>query len=497
MALTEVVLEAADPSCLLCRHATREGRGWAVVRVIDPGLGSGVFRGTVTFSGPADARTALLKEMKASGKYDELEVLSLTPYAMVLRVGHKLPDSRQANGIALAPLGALLDSFGPDLVLEPILVEGGRVRVRFILARALDTKRVILGLQEAQRTAGWEHFRVIRVSEFQARRYADVLRRILTPEQEDLLRTALTLGYYSTPKGCTLEDIARKVGLSVSPVHKKLKNIEQILVTSHVSPQAVVAEPPRRFRTNHTAAVADAGTVAELTLRVRWPGFELASFAARTPGARVVYQPLGEDPREKSTSALAVLVANAVDSREVLERLMKRPDVLDVEVVSRDSEHVTIRLRTVTPPETAWGAHANPLPRLLARLGHEAYAKPSVIEGEDVWLKLLFVQSPAPDELAARLTRLADEAGWADHEVVALRAVEPDLALSNMPYAEKMTPRQEDVLKIAHALGYYKTPRDCTLEDIARTLGTSANAIHKNLTAAEQKIVFEYLASGL
>lgn len=495
MVLTEVVLEASDPQCLLCRCAQPGTNVWAVLRVADPGLASGYFRGTITVAGPAETRMALLREMKDSGRYDELEVLSLNPYSMSLRVGHKLPESHAAFGIALAPLGAILDAFGPDLVLEPLLVEGGRVRIRFILARALETKRVILGLQEAQRAAAWKHFRVIRVGEFHARRYADVLRRILTPEQEDLLRIALTLGYYDTPKGCTLEDIARKVGLSVSPVHKKLKNIEQLLVTSHVAPGTIPADLPRRPRL--PAPATEAGGMAELTLRVRWPGNEWASFAARTPGARVVYQPLGEDPREKSTSALAVVVADPRETRDALEHLAKRPDVLDSDVVSRDAEHVTLRVRTTTPPETGWGSHANPMPRLLARLGRDAFAKPGVLEGADVWLKIVFVQNPGHANLAERLPLIADEAGWADYEVVALRSVEPDLALSNVPYSDKITPRQEDVLKISHALGYYKTPRDCTLEDIARTLGTSANAIHKNLTAAEQKIVFEYLASSL
>jgi hypothetical protein len=237
--------------------------------------------------------------------------------------------------------------------------------------------------------------------------------------------------------------------------------------------------------------------MVEMTLRVRWPGFEFASFAAQTPGARVVFQPLGELAREQVTNALAVIVAEPRDYRPVLERLQRRPDVLELDVVSRDGEHATAKLKTTLPGETAWGAHANPFPRLLASFAREAFLKPSVIEGQDVWMKVVFVQSPGFEEIRSRLDRIADDAGWVDHEIIAMRRAEPDHALPGVPQDEKMTPRQEDVLRIAHALGYYRTPRDCTLEDIARTLGTSANAVHKNLTSAEQKIVTEYLAHGL
>ncbi|MHB8585998.1 MAG: helix-turn-helix domain-containing protein [Thermoplasmatota archaeon] len=499
--LTEVFLELADTHCTFCRLTDDHASSWAIYRVIDTGSSSGPFRATVTFIAQEETRAAIIRDLRNSGACSDMEILAATPNAIAMRVSHAAQGAEPLKALPPAVVAAMVAEFGPDMVIEPMLIERGGVRLRILLAQAMETKRAVTGLQSVQRRVAAKQFRVIRISEFQARRYADVLRRVLSPDQEDLLRMALSMGYYDSPKGCTLHDLAAKLGVSVSPIHKKLKTIEQILVARYVTPgQVVEPAPPRRALRKENVAPANApapGVMAEAALRVRWPGFEYASFAAQTPKARVVFQPIGDFSREGNACGLAVIVAGPESYQPLLERVAKRSDVSELEIVSRDAHHATARVRSTLPPNVGWGGHINPFPRLVNALGREVFVKPCLMEGEDVWMKIVFPRNPGYEEFAGSLQIVADGAGWVEHEIISMRNTEADLAITGSAYAERMTARQDDVLRIAHALGYYRTPRDCTLEHIAKTLGTSANAIHKNLTSAEQKIVGEYLASGL
>lgn len=53
---------------------------------------------------------------------------------------------------------------------------------------------------------------------------------VLTPRQEELLRTATTLGYYDTPRDCTLTELAEEVGLAKSTCSETLHRAEEKIV---------------------------------------------------------------------------------------------------------------------------------------------------------------------------------------------------------------------------------------------------------------------------
>lgn len=499
MSLTEIVFEIGDRQYPLCEFTRHNPGTRGVYRVMETGAASGFFRAAFTILGPTETTNAFLKEMSASKRYDEMEVLSITPYAIVFRVGHRIPEARAVAGTGVQPIERMLSIFGEDTIIEPILVESGRMRVRCLIPQPLDTKRVLVRLQELQRAMSWEHFRVVRVAEFKARQFADTLRRLLSTDQEEILRLALTLGYYDSPKRCTLGDIAKRVGLSVSPVHKKLKEIEQILINAHVDPANVAPPEHRRPSRALLALVAPAspGSMTEVALRIRWKSYPALAFTAAHPGSRVVLQPLVDDVRSGTATALVVAVASESDYRTLLASLEAKSGVLSAEVTSRDSDHVSVKLKTTLATSDTWTTHAQPFTHLLRRFGRDAYLRPVVVDGDDLWLRFIVVRGLGEPEILSRLEQASKEAGWSDYEVLSLRRVEVDPAASSVPAPEKMTPRQEEVLKIAHALGYYKTPRECTLEDVANTLGISANAIHKNLTAAEEKLICAYLSTGV
>ncbi len=64
----------------------------------------------------------------------------------------------------------------------------------------------------------------------------------LTMQEIAMLQEALAAGYYRTPRGCTLADLAERVGLSRSAVWKRLSRVEAQVLGAF----AAGTEPPAR-----------------------------------------------------------------------------------------------------------------------------------------------------------------------------------------------------------------------------------------------------------
>lgn len=485
MPLAEVVFEVAAPGSL-GRFTKEHPDARAVLRFTSLGE---VPRVLMTLAGPTDVTGSLVRELRAELQAGggEFEILSITPYSVVLRIAAKREHAPWAD-----PAARFVEVFGHDTLLEPALVEQGRLRLKGVAAQQMDTRQALEKLQELQRAGGWEGFRVVAVGEFHPKQFGGRAAPLLDGEQEDLLRLALVMGYYDTPRLCNLEDIAARVGLSVSPVHKKLKEVEHTLIHAHLEPDA--PREPRKRRASKLRAPAPAGTMREVTVRIAGDSFAPAAFTARHAGARVVYQPLPD--AEGVEAHLVVALAPARETGEFLRLVEEDPALLDHEVLSSDGEHVSLKVRRRARGEPGKGLGSDPLHALVAAMGRDAYAKPAVCEGGAVLGRVVVMRRLDDEELAATLQELAQEQGWGGAELVGVKDVGMETALLARPRPEKLTGRQAEVLRIAHALGYYKTPRACTLEDVAATLGISANAVHKNLTSAEQRIIQVYVGGG-
>jgi predicted DNA binding protein len=480
MPLAEVVFEVEAPATLV-RFTKDRPDVRAVVRYM--GLGTPQARALVTLAGPTEVTAGLVRALKEEQGPGEFEVLSITPYSVVLKM------APQGYAAWMEPAQRFLDVFGRDTLLEPALAEQGRLRLKGMPAQQMDTRRALEKLQELQRLGGWDGFRVVRVSEFDPKSLGDRSAGLLEPEQEELVRLAIVMGYYDTPRRCNLEDIAARVGLSVSPVHKKLKEVEHTLIHAHLEPHA--PRPIRRRRQGKLRPSEPTGLMREVLVRLDpGPTFAPAAFTREHPEARVVYQALPDEPGAQAL--LHIVLGGPDDARAFLQRVEADPQLLGFEVLSSDTEHVSLKVRRKAQPSDG----ADPLAQIASTLGRDAYVKPAVVEKGLVLGRIVVMRRLGEEELAETLHELAHQHGWAAAELVSVKDVAIESALLARPRGERMTARQEEVLRIAHALGYYRTPRGCTLEDVAATLGISANAVHKNLTAAEQRIIQEHLAAG-
>ena len=483
MSFTEIVVEVADARSPLVRATRAPQEGFVVARVLDDGHASRRYRLLVSCHGPAALFEGVPRELRALRPQDEVEVAFQGPHLLTLLLTLPLTDGAAPLGFLGLP--PLLREVGLDGFLDPILVRDGKARVRLLAARHLEAPEALRGLQDVQRALGAQEFRVLRVGSVSPTEQLQVVRRILPPEQEDLLRLAAAMGYYDTPKRSTLDGIAQRVGLSISPVHKRLKAAEETLVGAHVQPNSPLQGARRRPRAERTTV--DPAQPWEVIVRVVAPDFGPSSFASASSDAAVVLQPMSEDRAAGTMRHLVAAVLPDDLQMKLLSTLEGRAEVSHVQVVGRERGCLVARIE-------ARGRSGYGLSWWSEVWGGDAVLRPILFEGDEALFRVLLVRPHTEERLQARLAESARAGHWLEHEVLHVRplgevAAPPDVN-------EPLTSRQLEVLRVAHALGYYQTPRGTTLEGVAKTLGVSANAIHKNLVLAESKIISTYLGAS-
>ena len=485
VSFTEIVFEVADDRYPLCRLTKPPFNAFAIYRLVDDGRSSKCYRVHVSYHGPTENAAELVRDMAALRPEDEVEVTFQRQGYVSLSIASPI-DEAKASPRGFVAAAAILQTFGVDTLLEPVIFTQGRARARFIVPRPLDTQDALRSLQEIQRVCGFAGFRVLRTTTVDAGSHLDLARRILPAEQEELLRLAAAMGYYDTPKRATLEQVAGRVGLSISPVHKRLKAAEEALVAAHVLPSGREAAGAGRRR--REGRHFDDTQPWEITVRVHAPRMGPAAFIAQTPGAQALLNVLSEDRATGTVSLLLNALVSEDYQAKLLSSLEDRPEILERQILARERSHVSIRLTTRgrSGYGFSWWTEA---------WGGDACLRPIVFDEAGATMRVLLLRPHTEEAFLRKLDEAGRFADWESHEVVSVRPLGASLPPPSA--SDPLTQRQLEVLRVAHALGYYQTPRICTLEQVANTLGVSANAIHKNLVLAESKLISAYLAAGL
>ncbi len=94
---------------------------------------------------------------------------------------------------------------------------------------------------------------------------------------------------------------------------------------------------------------------------------------------------------------------------------------------------------------------------------------------------------------------LSDRTGSAADVISRLKKEGCEVELKKMTRLSRknrMTARQEEVLKMAFRNGYYDYPKKVTIKDLANRLGVSPSTVAEILQRAEKKVIAEYFGEG-
>ena len=480
MTFTEVVFELADPRQPLSRLTRAPFKGHAVHRIVESGELTRRHRAHVAYHGSADGVNELVRELRGVRPEPQVEVLHQAQDEVSLLLEAPSDASDSAGLGAIVPA---LAQHGLHALIDPIVAVEGKLRVRVVIPRHVEVQEMLRALQDVQRAVGFAEFRTQRIAPLDPSAHVECARRSLPAEQEALLALAASMGYYETPKVVTLEEISRAVGLSISPVHKRLKAAEETIVGQHVA-RAPVETPRRRSRASATRA--EPTSPWEIQLRVRGD-IGPASARAQSPGARASQQIVSADGARGQVSYLVVAAPEEAHDKLVAS-IADRPEVVGSTLISRTPTHAALRLHTRDR-----GAYA--MSWWCDTWGADAALRSVVYDGGEAHVRAILTRPVGWEKVQQRLQECARAGGFTEWDVSSVRTLSNGSPPPTWP--EPLTQRQLEVLRVAHALGYYRTPRECTLESVAGTLGVSANAIHKNLVLAESKLIAAYLAGGL
>jgi predicted DNA binding protein len=225
--LREFVFKTSSASNPLCRFTKEDPARWILIHLFRTAPRKTSDRALfIIHATPADADAFLNDQFgRRYGTFERLHQDDRTTSVEVSN--YAMPAYRGADPVEMA-----IRMLGPEVFFEPVLVHDGYIHVR---ALALDRAgqpfpEMVRRLSAA---TGPSDFRLIHQGPW------DPLRRLLPQDttlserQHETLRMAIDLGYYDTPRRCTLATLAEAFGVSKAAVHKHLQTAEAKLVRAH------------------------------------------------------------------------------------------------------------------------------------------------------------------------------------------------------------------------------------------------------------------------
>jgi predicted DNA binding protein len=223
--------------------------------------------------------------------------------------------------------------------------------------------------------------------------------------------------------------------------------------------------------------------IQEYVFKIRSDDNLLCRFTEENPDVRIVLNLLRADAHAPVEKAIVTILAEPQTRRRFLTGEFARK-YGSFELLAENEDYASVEISTAI---LSYYQRHDPIQLTIQMLGPETVFHPVVVEGGHI---LISVLSPNPDGMVAfnAFTKHMRQVVPADDfKLLHVGEYQPERRLREN--AKILTPRQEEVIKMAIAMGYYSDPRQCTLEDLAHAFGVSKAAVHKRMQMAENSLI--------
>ncbi len=221
----------------------------------------------------------------------------------------------------------------------------------------------------------------------------------------------------------------------------------------------------------------------EYVFKIRSADNLLCAFTTEHPTVRIVLNLLRSGAEAPVEKAIVTILADPTTRKRFLTgRFAKRYGTYDV--LSENDEYASVEISTAV---LSYYQQHDPIQLTIGMLGPETVFQPVIVQGGYIHIS---VMSPNPDGVAVfnRFTgHMRQVVPADDFKLLHVGPYTPDFGAKGK--GVRLTPRQEEVLRMAIAMGYYSDPRGCNLDDLARAFGISKAAVHKRLQTAENQLI--------
>lgn len=225
--LTEVVFQTSLPEGKVQRLSASEPAGRITLTPIVVNGAGYPTRYLIAATGFERRRTMVLESLAVL--FDGLHTIHEDERTLSI-LGDLNPAARKALD---GTLGEALHGFGKDLIFRPTLIKGGSLYASLIVTQQSPAEEAVHRFARVLGDNGISA-RLVRLEHFHPEHqglgtYDDSL----TPKQAEILKMALALGLYDTPRRCNLDDLAGIFGISKAAAHNRMKGAERKILARY------------------------------------------------------------------------------------------------------------------------------------------------------------------------------------------------------------------------------------------------------------------------
>jgi AraC-like DNA-binding protein len=247
---------------------------------------------------------------------------------------------------------------------------------------------------------------------------------------------------------------------------------------AHPTPAAMAA---------HASGRGVVALIIEYAFRVRAPENPVMRFTETHPEHRILITLLRRSTAEAEERAVYTFLGDTHATRRFLAgEFAKRHG--SIEPISQDDDHVSVEVSTHLLPRVH-GRTPNEMTYEV--LGRDAVFLPFIVLDGWLHVRVLSANQAAGRRFLRFLEMIREYMRPEAYTLYPARPYRPELRLEQA--LALLTARQEEVLTVAHEMGYWDDTRRATLDTIAERFGISKAAVHKSLTTAERRVMRAFI----
>lgn len=226
MGLTEVVYKIRNQHYPLCQYTERNAGAKVLVNQTGFDAETKVARYLVTMAGPEQPTRETMQLFDKL--FDRHEVARTAKDVVSLKCAASIDRLRDSN----SPAAFSLEYFGDTAMVQPSVIKQGYWHARLVVAGKVDLADMLGAYEKGMNGGRYDDFKLIRIDDYDPeQQITGAFSENLTPKQLEVLKTALALGFYNTPRSVTLDDLSNIFGISKAAVHNRLQAAERKVIS--------------------------------------------------------------------------------------------------------------------------------------------------------------------------------------------------------------------------------------------------------------------------
>lgn len=225
MGFTEVVYKIKSDIFPLCTFTEANADVRVVMNTTSWDDETRVNKSLLTLLGPDEKVNALAEALGAV--YDRREITNVAKEQLVVKTHARIETLKKSGN----PLAFALEYFGENAIIEPAVVKDGYFHTRLLMTGKVDLADLLSNYEKGVREGRWNDFKLVRIDDYDPEaQITGAFTENLTQKQLEVIKTALALGFYNTPRDITLDDLSNIFGISKAAVHNRLQAAERKVI---------------------------------------------------------------------------------------------------------------------------------------------------------------------------------------------------------------------------------------------------------------------------